>query len=115
MNRRKLGTEQEKRAVNYLQEQGYEIVEYNYHNRTGEIDIIARDGTYLVFVEVKYRSDIRMGSPLAAVDLRKQRNICRVARHYLMVRGLPDQPCRFDVVAVEGRNISLIKDAFWLT
>ena len=57
MNRRKVGAEYERYAAHFLEKQGYQIIEYNYCCRLGEIDIVARDGRYLVFVEVKYRSD----------------------------------------------------------
>ena len=62
-NKRRTGTEYERRAGAYLEERGYEILEYNFRCRMGEIDIIARDGEYLVFCEVKYRLDARSGHP----------------------------------------------------
>lgn len=113
MNKRAVGTAYEKAAGVYLETQGYRILEYNFRNRRGEIDIVARDGRCLVFVEVKYRKDDRAGNPLEAVDYRKQRSICRTARYYLMAHHLGmDTPCRFDVVAVEGKKIRIVKDAF---
>ena len=63
MNRRQTGTAYERRAGEYLKEQGYELIGYNFRCRQGEIDIIARDGRYLVFVEVKYRADSTVGNP----------------------------------------------------
>ena len=75
MNRRKIGQEQEELAAKYLEEKGYEILERNYRIRTGEIDLIARDARYLVFIEVKYRKNLQMGDPLEAVDVRKQQRI----------------------------------------
>ena len=59
MNKRQTGTDYESLAAKYLVEQGFTIIEKNYRNRTGEIDIIARDGEYICFVEVKYRKDDR--------------------------------------------------------
>ena len=112
-NKRTIGAEYEKKAGAYLASMGYHILEYNFRNRQGEIDIVARDGPYLVFVEVKYRASGRNGHPVEAVDFRKQRGICRTARYYLMTKGFSmDTPCRFDVVAAEGQGISVIKDAF---
>lgn len=112
-NKRQIGTAYEQLAVNYLKEQEYEIVTCNYRNRTGEIDIIAKDGEYLCFVEVKYRSDDRAGSGLYAVDIRKQRNIIRVAQYYMMQHGLDEwTPCRFDVVSIDGEDITLLQNAF---
>ena len=112
-NKRQIGTAYEQLAAAYLMEQGYEIVTLNYRIRTGEIDIIAKDGEYLCFVEVKYRSDDRAGSGLYAVDIRKQRNIIRVAQYYMMQYGLDEwTPCRFDVVSIDGEEITLIQNAF---
>jgi len=113
MNRRAVGTAYEKLAGNYLKQQGYEILEYNFRCRMGEIDIIARDGEYLVFTEVKYRSSSRTGSPLEAVDIRKQRVISKVASYYCLTHGYGEgKPCRFDVVAIKGEEYTLIKNAF---
>lgn len=111
-NRRKTGSEYEQKAGAYLEEQGYEILEYNYRCRMGEIDIIARDGEYLVFCEVKYRSDLRSGHPAEAVDRRKQQVISRCALCYLTQRGMTDQACRFDVVSFEGDTVTVYADAF---
>lgn len=113
MNKRAVGTAYEKLAGMYLEQQGYEILEYNFRCRMGEIDIIAKDGAYLVFVEVKYRSSSRTGSPLEAVDARKQRIISKVASYYCLMHGCGEgKPCRFDVVAINGEEYSLIKNAF---
>ena len=113
MNRRKIGTEQEKIAGAYLESRGYRILEYNFRAPRSEIDIVARDGRYLVFVEVKYRVSGHSGHPLEAVDLRKQRRICLAARYYLYTHGQgEDTPCRFDVIGIEGDGVMLVKDAF---
>lgn len=113
MNKRVVGTAYEKLAGAYLQEQGYEIVEYNFRCRMGEIDIVAKDGEYLVFTEVKYRADRRLGSPLEAVDIRKQRIISKVASYYCLTHGYGEtKPCRFDVMAICGEEYTLIKNAF---
>ena len=112
-NRREIGTEYEKKAGAYLEGQGYEVLEYNYRCRMGEIDIIARDGTVLVFIEVKYRKNDESGNPLEAVDIRKQRKIIKVARYYLYQKKYGDVPCRFDVIGICGSHIEHIKDAFW--
>ena len=84
MNKRAIGTIEEDRAAAYLQEQGFLLLERNYRCKIGEIDIIAADGSYLVFVEVKFRKDGGRGSSLEAVNYRKQAVICKVARHYLI-------------------------------
>lgn len=113
MNRRKTGTLYEQKAAVYLQQQGYQILETNFRCRYGEIDLVARDGAYVVFVEVKYRRNKRMGEGQYAVDGRKQYRICFTAAWYLMKHRLPEStPCRFDVVCVEGEQVTLIQDAF---
>ncbi len=113
MNKRTVGTANEKKAVLFLQNQGYDILETNYRCRLGEIDIIAREGRYLVFVEVKYRKDICCGLPEEAVDGRKQRKLAGAAGYYLWQKKLSgDVPCRFDVVGICGRHIRLLRDAF---
>lgn len=113
MNKRQIGTDYESLAAKYLVEQGFSILDKNYRNRTGEIDIIARDGEYICFVEVKYRKDYRKGAPHEAVDYRKQRKITQVAMHYLITHGYNEwTPCRFDVVAIAGDEITLLKNAY---
>ena len=113
MNKRQVGTQYESMAVQYLTEAGYHILERNFRCRTGEIDIIAKDGAYLVFVEVKYRASAACGSALEAVDYRKQKSILRVAQYYMVSHGYGTQTnCRFDVVAIQGTEITLIQNAF---
>lgn len=113
MNKRKLGKEFEEMAQTYLIQQGYTILETNFWCRSGEIDLIAREGGYLVFIEVKYRKDTEKGTPLEAVNFRKIKNITRVSRYYLYKNRISeDYPCRFDVVSILGSNITLIQNAF---
>lgn len=113
MSTHSLGSNAEYTAAEFLRREGYDILERNYRCRQGEIDLIAREGVYLVFIEVKYRKDRCSGSPEEAVDWRKQRRICRTAAHYMIKHQLYDIcPCRFDVVAVEGQHIRLYRDAF---
>lgn len=111
-NRRKIGADYERMAGEYLEQLGYTVLEYNYRCRAGEIDLIARDGQYLVFCEVKYRADARAGSPLEAVDARKQQTIFRCAMFYLTVHHMQDIPCRFDVIGIQGGQVAHIKNAF---
>lgn len=87
-------------------------MEYNFRCRSGEIDIIARDGEYLVFCEVKFRTNSRKGGPLEAVTLAKQKKISKCAAYYMMKKGMFDVPCRFDVIGISDREIQLIKNAF---
>jgi len=99
-NRRDLGQTGETIASTYLQKIGYSIVTRNYRCKCGEIDIIARKGDYLVFVEVKTRTTISHGHPLEAVTQKKQKQISTVAQYYLAENNLFDTAARFDVVAV---------------
>lgn len=111
-NKRNVGSIYEKIAGMYLEEQGYVILEYNMQCKAGEIDIIAKEGEYLVFVEVKYRSTGSCGDPLEAVSVSKQKNISKCAVFYLKKHGLWDMPIRFDVIGVLGEQITLIRNAF---
>ena len=113
MNNRKTGTVYEQAVGYYLEQQGYEILQYNYRCRAGEIDIVARDGAYIVFCEVKYRKGRGTGHALAAVDEKKQRVICRCALFYIMEHHLTeDMAYRFDVVGIEKEKIEVVQDAF---
>lgn len=113
MNKRQLGSEKEALAARYLQDRGYEVVEQNYYCPAGEIDLIAKDGIYLVFIEVKYRKDSRYGMPEESVTPKKRRIIYRTAQYYMNERHTGEnRPCRFDVVAILGDQITLISNAF---
>ena len=111
-NNRSVGTTYEKVAGEYLQSLGYEILEYNYRCRQGEVDIVAWQGEYLVFVEVKYRRTDHMGQPLEAITFAKQKKICRCARQYLYQHRMADVAVRFDVVSILGDEICVIPNAF---
>ena len=113
MNRRALGKAYEEKAAAFLESRGYEILERNFSSPGGEIDLIARAGQYLVFVEVKYRADASKGNPLEAVGPAKQERVRRTAAWYLMKKGISQEvPCRFDVVGILGKEIVLVADAF---
>ncbi len=103
----------EKAAADHIISQGGQIITTNYRCRMGEIDIIARDGDTICFIEVKYRKDIQKGYPVEAVDIRKQFTICRVSDHFRMVKALSDErPYRYDVISITGECIRWIKNAF---
>lgn len=112
MNNRKKGNQYEQIAGEYLKLQGYEILEYNFQCRFGEIDIVAKDGDYLIFCEVKYRRNNAKGSPLEAVTFAKQKRISKVAFYYITTKKKEDMPCRFDVIGILGNKIQHIKNAF---
>ena len=95
-----LGGKGERIAAAFLRKKGYLILETGFRYGRGEIDIIARDGDYLVFVEVKTRRDLHFGGAEEAVDEKKRQQIRKVALGYLYRRHCPPPFCRFDVVAV---------------
>jgi putative endonuclease len=99
--RQALGISGENLACAELQRRGYAILERRYRTRFGEIDIIARDGPTIVFVEVKARLSDDFGGAAAAVTRWKQRRIAEMAVDYLSRRRLHGCPCRFDVVAID--------------
>ena len=112
-NFRTEGSRYEHIAGAWLEKHGYRILEYNFRCRTGEIDLIARKANTLVFVEVKHRTGRKAGSPLEAVDHRKQRTICRCADVYRLRKGIPGNvSCRFDVVGIDGETIQHVENAF---
>ena len=112
MNKRELGAEGEARARAYLLGKGAKILEMNYRRPTGEIDIIARQGRTLLFVEVKRRSSLRFGRPSEAVNRQKQAHILRTAQLYLQEKRLEDTPVRFDIIEVLPDEIRHIENAF---
>lgn len=111
-NNREIGKEQEEKAVEELEKNGYHILEKNFRCRIGEIDIIARHQGYLVFIEVKYRKNDRSGYAAEAVTWKKQQIISRVADYYLRTHYKVIPACRFDVVAIDGTCVTVYENAF---
>lgn len=113
-----LGRSAEAIAREYLKKNGYKILEQNFSTSLGEIDIIARDGAKLVFVEVKSLKELSYGFPQDRVNKAKQNRIIKAALCYVKSRGMKDADCRFDVLAMtfsddeKPHRIELIKDAF---
>jgi len=105
------GRQAEESACRYLKGLGYEIVARNWRCRFGEIDIVAREGDTLVFVEVKARSSGGFGGPEAAVDRGKQERLVAAARRFIQETGA-ELRARFDVVTFVGGSARLYKDAF---
>lgn len=112
MHTRGIGARYEEAAAEYLIAKGYTIVQRNVTTPYGEIDIVAKDGSVMVFCEVKYRSSSKLGAPLEAVDGRKQRRISRAALYFLACQER-EPACRFDVIGI-GRDggITHIENAF---
>jgi putative endonuclease len=104
-------------ATTQLWRAGYAILARRYRTRFGEIDIVAQDGATVVFVEVKARRSDRFGKAAQCVSTWKQRRIAAMALDYLAGVGRLEDPCRFDVVAIDGigsNDVSIrhIKEAF---
>ncbi|WP_043317399.1 YraN family protein [Microbulbifer sp. HZ11] len=117
MDTTSIGTQMEAEAERFLIAAGLRIVQRNFRGRFGEIDLIARDGNMLVFVEVRFRRNRIFGGAGMSVDQRKQRKLLLTANSYLQLRKL-DCPCRFDVISIEqegpGKQLKLdwIQNAF---
>ncbi len=112
----RFGKQAEELAARHLKRRGYKIIARNYRTRVGEIDIIAREGRSLVFIEVKGRQSTRYGSAKAAVTARKQQQVARVALWYLKETDQMGVHARFDVVAVTRKDgdaiIEIVRNAF---
>lgn len=116
--RQQVGEAGEALAARLLRRKGYKILAANYRTPLGEIDIIARDGDTIVFVEVKARRSLHFGNPKGAVTPRKQRKISMVALYYLKTTGQSQSKARFDVVAIHSTaqqpEVEIIQNAFEL-
>lgn len=110
------GADAENLAAAFLERAGLKLVERNYRCRFGEIDLIARDGATLVFVEVKTRDGHEFGDAAEAITGWKRRRLVRIALDYMMRHQLSDCPCRFDVVSIHIDSgapvIALFQNAF---
>ena len=111
MSTRDVGTEAERRAERFLTEKGYVVLARNFRAKGGEIDLIARDRDVVCFVEVRSRASKTHGTAAETVGGIKQRRIILTAQLWLTKHRWTGG-CRFDVVAIHGADIELIKDAF---
>jgi putative endonuclease len=115
-HRQSLGRRGEDLACAELEKRGYVIIDRRFRTRCGELDIVARDGGVLVFVEVKARSGSNFGTPFESVTWKKRQRLSQMAASYLFIRRLAGVACRFDVVAVVERQgmqtIELLRGAF---
>lgn len=112
MNTHIVGVKGEDIATEYLTKHKYKVLQRNYNCQFGEIDIIAQQGKYIVFIEVKSRKDDSFGLPREAVDIHKQQTIIACAKLWLAQKRLYGKCVRFDVVEVLDGKVNLIKDAF---
>jgi putative endonuclease len=114
--RKRLGRKGEDLAETLLKKNGYKILERNFKSPLGEIDIVAKEGKTLVFVEVKARLTALFGPAKWAVTPKKQRKLSMVALDYLKRKSLLEAAARFDVVAIDwiaGKaEMELIRNAF---
>lgn len=108
---RRTGRSGENRAARYLKRHGYRILERNWRNPFGEVDIIAAKGDVVAFVEVKARLTDAFGAPGEAVGRRRQERYVNAARCYFADREM-DCVVRFDVIEVQGRQLNHIESAF---
>ncbi len=111
------GKSSEKLAEKHLRSKGYTIIETNYRCREGEVDIVARQGDYLVFCEVKARRNKSYGSALEGVTPQKIKKIRLAAAHYIHKKKLQGVDCRFDILTIDksedgGIKVELIQNAF---
>lgn len=112
MNTHVVGEQGEDFAVKYLKKKKYKVIERNFSCKFGEIDIVATDGDFVVFVEVKSRADESFGKPREAVNWRKQQTIVKCANYWLYKNDQFGAPVRFDVIEVLAGEITHLVDAF---
>jgi putative endonuclease len=107
------GDSAEQQALAYLTEQGLQLVCSNFRCKMGELDLVMRDGSALVIVEVRFRKSAQFGGALASITRQKQARIIAATQHYVIINHLNHASIRFDVVAVSGDNrLEWIKNAF---
>lgn len=116
-NNKACGDSWEQYALDFLIAKKLTLIDKNVHSRLGEIDLIMRDGQYIVFIEVKFRKNNRFGGAISAVSQAKQQKIRKTAEFFLQQQGLNtyNTASRFDVVAIEGNfnpKITWLKNAF---
>ena len=113
MNKRKIGKFYEDKAIEFLENNNYKIIDRNFFTNIGEIDIIAKNDDYLVFIEVKFRSSNEYGLGYEAVNKHKQNIIMKVAQIYLYKNKISfDSKIRFDVLSIDKNNMVIFKNAF---
>ena len=114
--RQALGKSGEDLACEELTRRGYAILDRRFRTRCGELDIVAREGDVVVFVEVKARSGCNFGLPAESITWKKRQRLCAMAESYLLRKRLAGVPCRFDVVSIlqgpDSHTIELFRGAF---
>ena len=113
VNTKEIGNKYEDRSVEILIKEGYTILERNYQNRFGEIDIIAKKEKEIVFIEVKYRKTNKFGYGYEAVDRRKILKILKLASYYIQSKKYQNYKLRFDCMSYLADELNWIKDIVW--
>ena len=113
VNTREIGNKYEDKSIETLVKEAYKILERNYQNRFGEIDIIAEKNKELVFIEVKYRKTSKFGYGYEAVDRRKIMKILKLANYYIQSKKYQNYKIRFDCMSYLGDELDWIKDIVW--
>lgn len=107
------GEHAEQAALRYLQQQGLQLQCSNYRCKTGELDLVMKDGEILVVVEVRFRKSEQFGGAIGSITYQKQCRIISATQHYVIINKLNHLAVRFDVVAISGDyRINWIKNAF---
>ena len=112
MNNRVVGAIKEDMAIEYMEKNGFTILERNYKCKIGEIDIIAKKDNIIRFVEVKYRKDQQYGGAFYAINNKKLEKIYKVASFYVMVNKLENEFFCFDAVLINGDKIQYIDNIY---
>lgn len=108
-SKKELGKKGEKLAARFLEGKGLNILERNFHTRSGEVDIIASDSDKIVFVEVKLRRSRRFGTAIESVDEEKLEKVTAAGQEWLQKQGLERAPWRVDIVAIEGERVEWLR------
>ena len=112
MDKKTFGAIGEELAAQYLKKKKYQILDRNFSNKLGEIDIIAKQNDVIIFIEVKSRSSSKFGLPREAVTVYKRNKIRRIALVYLKQKRMLNSPCRFDVIEDFNGEIRHIENCF---
>jgi len=112
LNKKDIGNKNEKLAQKFLEKKGYKILDTNFSTKFGEIDIIAKKGNFIVFVEVRSKSYSYFGKPFETVDKNKIKKILKTAQIYISNKNLQNLDVRFDVISIENEKINHIQSAF---
>ena len=112
MNKRSLGKQKENEVCDLIIKNGYKVIEQNYRNRYGEIDIIAENNDYIIFIEVKYRRNDKFGTGEESIDIKKCRKILMGSQQYITDKNIT-KGVRYDAAVLSTNEIRYIENYFW--